>query len=73
MRWLQVAVLRIRSLFRPGRAEQELNEELQFHVERLTEEHLAQGMPPAEARRAALRAMGGVEQFKEECRDARGV
>lgn len=73
MRWLHAAGLRIRSILRPGHVDQELNEELQFHLDHLTEEHIAQGMTLAEARLAALRAMGGVEQFKEECRDMRGV
>jgi putative ABC transport system permease protein len=53
--------------------EQELDEELRYHLERQIEENLARGMPEAEARYAALRAMGGIEQHKEECRDMRRV
>ncbi|MBI2149339.1 MAG: ABC transporter permease [Acidobacteria bacterium] len=37
------------------------------------EVHIADGMTPEEARYAALRAMGGVDRRKEECRDARGI
>ena len=73
MRWFYKFPLRFRSLFRKGRVEQELTEELRFHMEKLTEENLAQGMTPEEARYAALRELGGVEQIKEECRDMRRV
>jgi putative ABC transport system permease protein len=71
--WIYTVPLRIRSLFRRGRVERELDEELRYHVERQTEENVAAGMPADEARLAALRAIGGVEQQKEECRDARRV
>jgi ABC-type lipoprotein release transport system permease subunit len=47
---------------RGERVDRELDEELQFHVQRLTDEHIARGASPAEARLAALRAMNGVEQ-----------
>jgi predicted permease len=72
-RWLYTVPLRLRSLFRGERVDRELDEELRYHVDRLTEEHIAKGVPPAEARLAALRAMNGVEQRKEECRDTRRV
>src|SRR5262249_43691183 len=63
----------LRSLFRRARVERELDEELQYHLERQIEENLAKGMTAEEARYAALRAMGGVERRKEECRDMRRV
>jgi hypothetical protein len=63
----------IRSLFRRRQEEQQLNEELQFHLERQIEQNLAAGMPPEEARYAALRLFGGVQQITEECRDMRRV
>jgi len=44
--------LRLRSLFRRHRVEQELDEELQYHLEGKTEEFLAQGMTAEDARRA---------------------
>jgi putative ABC transport system permease protein len=72
-RWLHIIRMRLRSLFRRDRVEDELREELQFHIDRVAEEHVARGMRPEDARAAALRAMGGVEQRKEECRDTRGV
>src|SRR5215831_8468429 len=71
--WIYTLPLRLRSLFRRSRVEQELDEEIQYHVQRKAEEYIAAGMPPREARRAALSAMGGVEQRKEQCRDTRRV
>jgi predicted permease len=65
--------LRFRSLFRRAKVNQELDTEFRFHLDQLTEEHMACGMAPAEARRAALRGMGGISQLQEECRDMRGV
>ena len=73
MRWFYKLPLRLRSLFRKSRVERELTEELRFHLEKLTEEKVGKGMTPEEARYAALRELGGVEQIKEECRDMRRV
>src|SRR5208337_532851 len=73
MRWLYKFPLRLRSLFERGRVEEELGDELRFHLEKLVEEHAAKGLTPEEARYAALRELGGVEQIKEECRDMRRV
>ena len=73
MRWTRKLRLRLRSLLRMARVEKELDEELRFHLERLTEEHIAAGMAPGDARYTALREMGGLDQRKEECRDARGL
>ena len=53
--------------------EQELDEELRYHLEHLVDDYVAAGMSRREARYAALREMGAVEQRKEECRDARGL
>ena len=73
MRWLQSISHRLRSLYRKDAVERETDQELRFHLERQIAEHAATGMSPEEARRAALLEFGGVEQFKEECREARGV
>jgi len=70
---LYTVPLRFRSLFRRQQVEQELDEELRYHLDRQVEEHIAKGMTRDEARSAALRALGGVEQRKEECRDMRRV
>jgi putative ABC transport system permease protein len=61
----------LRSLFRRSATERELRSELRFHIDRQIEENLAAGMTLEEARRAAVREFGGVEQVKEECRDTR--
>src|SRR5215467_5161449 len=71
MRWRYKLPLRLRSLFHRNRAEMDLSEELQFHLRNQIDEYVAQGMDPEEARRAAFRSLGGVEQVKEECREAR--
>jgi hypothetical protein len=71
--WLFTIPLRLRSLFRWARAEQELDEELRDHLERKTDEYVAKGMALEEARRRARRDLGGIEQTKEKCRDARRV
>src|SRR5688572_17751601 len=71
MRFLTRAFLFARSLSRKGHVEQELDEELRYHVERQTEENMRTGMTEAEARIAALREFGGVAQIQEECRDER--
>jgi predicted permease len=72
-RWFYTIPLRLRSLFRRRQVEQELDEELRYHLERQIEEHIAKGMTEEDARYAALRAMGGIEQRREECRDTRRV
>ena len=71
--WWYTAPLRLKSIFRRRRAEDELDEELRFHLEHRIEEAVVRGLSPAEARLEALRAMGGLEQKKEEIRDARRV
>lgn len=63
-------IKRFRSLFIRLKAERDLNDELQHHLDLKTQENVEAGMTPEEARYAALRAFGGVEQRKEECRDA---
>src|SRR6516165_6834822 len=71
MRWSYKLPLRLRSLFCKNEAELDLSEELQFHLQNQTDEYVAKGMDPEEARHAAFRSLGGVEQVKEECREAR--
>jgi len=64
---------RLRALLRRSEVERELDEELRYHIERQTEQNIRLGMNPEEARAAARKAFGGVEQAKERSRDARGV
>jgi predicted permease len=73
MRLLDKLRLRLRSLFRSNHVERELEAELRFHLDQLVEEHVASGMTPGQARLAALRAIGGITRFQEDCRDMRRV
>ena len=73
MRWTDTFVLRLRSLFRSSRVEDELDDEVRFHLEQQIERDVAAGASPAAARAAALREFGGVDQIKEACRDERHV
>jgi len=73
MTWMRLVISRLAGLFRKQRLEQDLDEDVRTHLEMLTEENLRKGMTPEEARYAALRAFGGIEQVKEECRDSWGV
>src|ERR1700730_1908627 len=71
--WLYTIPLRLRALFRWAQADQEVDDELRDHLERKTEEYVAQGMTQEEAHRRARLDLGGIEQTKEKCRDARHV
>ncbi len=73
MIWLRRIHLKLQALFARGRVDAELDDELRFHIEREIERNLGAGMDPAEARRQALVAFGGVQRFREEARDSRGV
>jgi predicted permease len=64
---------RMRALVRRKAVECELDEELQFHFEQQVEKYLQRGLDRPEAIRQARLTVGGMEQLKEECRDARGV
>ncbi len=58
-----------KSLFRKDALDAQLDKELRFHIEKLTNDNVAAGMTPEEARRQALLEFGGREQIKEELRD----
>src|ERR1043165_1202970 len=73
LRWWYTIPLRLRSVFQRRDVERDLEDELRFHVDLLTEQHVSRGLDPAAARTEALRAMGGIERRKEESRDARRV
>ena len=64
---------RLRALFRKDALDREMSDEMRAHLEIQTDKNLAAGMPPDEARFAALRQFGGVEQIKEQVRDERGL
>ena len=62
--------LRVRALCRSPRVERELDEELAFHIERETENHIAAGLSPIEARTRARARFGPVPLAADQCRDA---
>jgi len=72
-RLLYTLPLRLRSIFRGAQVERELQEELRFHLDHRIAEGVARGLSAREATLAALRAMDGLEQQKEEMRDARRI
>jgi putative ABC transport system permease protein len=61
------------ALFKRSRMEREMDAELHFHLDALAEDLVRSGVPRPEAIRRAKLQFGGIEQAKEECRDARGV
>ncbi len=63
----------LRTLLQKARFEAEMDDELLFHLERVTEENIQAGMTPEAARRAARLSFGALEQVKEECRDTRPI
>jgi predicted permease len=64
--------LKLRTLIRRRDVELELDEEIRYHIERQTEHNISLGMSNDEARQAAIKALAGVDQVKEACRDKRG-
>ncbi len=62
-----------KSLFRKDALDAQLDSELRFHIEKLTNDNIAAGMKPEEARRQAALEFGGREQIKEELRDVHRV
>jgi predicted permease len=66
-------VRRLRGLLRRSRAAGEIDEELLFHLEHEIGANVARGMSPGEARRAALRDLGGLTQTREAALDVRSV
>ncbi|HXU20964.1 MAG TPA: ABC transporter permease [Verrucomicrobiae bacterium] len=60
-------------LWHRNRMEEQLEKELRFHLDQRESDLIARGQSPAQARREARLALGGPEQVKEKCRDARGT
>ncbi|MHB1937746.1 MAG: permease prefix domain 1-containing protein [Acidobacteriaceae bacterium] len=73
MRLFQSLLIRFRSSRNKESKNVELNEELEFHLERLTEENIANGMSPDKARAAARASFGSVAEATEQSYQARGV
>jgi putative ABC transport system permease protein len=70
---LRDLLFRLRALFGIGRMDAELDEELQFHVNRQIEKCMQAGMSREEARRRVRLDFGGATQIAEDCREARGT
>lgn len=68
MSWLDGVRARLRPLLRRSTVEREIEDEFAFHLEREVEKHLAAGMSPEAARRAARLSFGGGDRFREEVR-----
>src|SRR5580693_50034 len=70
---LQEALNRLRCFVRRKPLENELDAEMDAHLDFAIEENLRRGLSPREARRQALINFGGVEQAKEQHRENRGI
>ena len=70
---LRGLVKRLRSLVKAGTTEREMSTELAFHIDMETEQNIRRGMTPADARRAAERAFGGVGRVAEQVRETRKI
>lgn len=68
-RWVSTLPLRIRALFRRRRVQQDLDDEIRDHIEQHVKANTAAGMSPRDARAAALRAFGNVDEMKDRVRD----
>ncbi len=72
MTWIRVLISRCAGLLRGTRKDAQLTDEIQTHLDLLADEHMSRGLSPEEARLAARKAFGGVEQIKSHYRDQRG-
>ncbi len=66
-------LFRLRALFRRSSMEADLDHELRFHFEKEVAKYVQSGLSPEEARRRARLAFGGLDQVREDCREARGI
>jgi predicted permease len=64
---------RLRGAFRPNRLDDDLRAQIDSHIGEAADEYARQGVPPAEARRRAMRDFGGIARVEEEYRDAQGA
>src|SRR5262245_46370250 len=72
MKWFNILRARLRALFRRESVLRDIEEELRVHVEMETETNIKRGMPPDEARTAALKSFGNVVRNTERGYDIRG-
>jgi len=69
MSWIRTTLRRLKALSRSACIENEIEDELRFHLEMRERDHLAAGMTPEQARTEALRRFGNFEGVKEACRE----
>src|SRR5262249_15809033 len=69
MKLLRTFIFRLRALFRGEQLDAEMHEEMRHHLEMTAAKKVANGVTPAQARVAAQRSFGGVDQIREQCRD----
>src|SRR5262245_199848 len=72
MFWLRLIYTRLYGLLRKNRIEQEMEDEMRFHLRMRTRENIARGMRPDEAEREARRRSGNLERIKDLARDIKG-
>jgi putative ABC transport system permease protein len=73
MRIFRIVKRRFHAVLNRSTADAELQSEIEIHIQQLTREGIATGMNESDARAAALREFGALDQIKEECRDTRRV
>ena len=73
MRRLRAWLIRAAGMFRTGRREREMADEIESHLQLHTDENIRRGLSPEAARRAAVLTLGGVESLKERYREQQGL
>jgi putative ABC transport system permease protein len=71
--WIRALASRTRAWLSPRHADQDFENELEIHLEMLTEENVRRGMAPEEAKRAARMRLGGLTQLRETNRELQGL
>jgi putative ABC transport system permease protein len=71
--WIRALASRTRAWLSPHHADQDFENELEIHLEMLTDENVRRGMAPEEAKRAARMRLGGLTQLKETNRELQGL
>jgi putative ABC transport system permease protein len=72
MRWFNIFLARLRALLGREAVIRDIDEEMRLHVELETEANIERGMPPDEARRAALKSFGNLGSIKDSAYEVRG-
>ena len=73
MRGVKFLIWRVGNLVRPSRTEREMGDELAFHIQSRADELVRSGLSSTEAERQARLDFGGIERYKEQCRDTRSI